>query len=195
MSKLAFGVVAILVALCFCGCSSTEPTLQHASAGELRAMAAAATSAPRLQRGDKIRIVVYGEDKVGGDYEIDPGGFVTMPLAGTVHAAGLTTAAFQRLLTKKLRSEYLKDPQVTVEVITFQPVYVMGEVERPGEYPFRTDLNVVTATALAGGVTYRGSRTTVEIRHAGEPAPREYPLAPTVPVFPGDTIKIPERYF
>jgi polysaccharide export outer membrane protein len=193
MSRL-FGGVAISIALCLGGCGAGS-NLPPVSAEELQAMSLAATTAPPLQRGDKLRITVYGEDKIGGDYEIDPGGSVTLPLTGTIHAAGMTREAFQRLLAQKLRSEYLKDPQVSVDVIAFRPIYVLGEVEKPGEYPFRAALNVVTATTLAGGVTYRGSRTTVLIQHSGETAPKQYPQAPTVPVFPGDTIQVPERYF
>ena len=158
-------------------------------------MAAAATTTPPLQRGDKLRITVYGEDKITGDYEVDPGGNVTLPLAGTIHAGGLTRDVFQRQLTQKLRSQYLKEPQVTVDVLAFRPIYVMGEVEKPGEYPYRGGLNIVTATVLAGGVTYRGSRNSVLIQHTNEAAPRQYPLEPTVPVFPGDIIQVPERLF
>jgi polysaccharide export outer membrane protein len=193
MSCRFIGSVAIALTLLLGGCSGSN--WQPVSAEELQAMTAAAAATPSLQRGDKIRVTVYGEDKIGGDYEIDPGGFVTLPLAGPVQAAGLTKAAFQKALTKKLRSEYLKDPQVSVDVVSFRPIYVMGEVERPGEFPFRSGLNIVSATALAGGVSYRGNRTTVLIQHADEAAPKEYPLASTVPVFPGDIIQVPERYF
>ena len=80
-------------------------------------------------------------------------------------------------------------------MVSFRPIYVMGEVERPGEYPFKGGLNIVSATALAGGVTYRGNRTTVLIQHSDETAPKEYPLVSTVPVFPGDIIQVPERFF
>jgi polysaccharide export outer membrane protein len=194
MSRLAGGL-AMAVALALVGCTTPPPTAQPATAEELQAMAVAATTTPPLQRGDKLRITVYGEDKITGDYEVDPGGNVTLPLAGTVHAGGMTREAFQRELTQKLRSQYLKEPKVTIDVIAFRPIYVMGEVEHPGEYPFRGGLNIVTATALAGGVTYRGSRTNVLIQHPNESAPRQYPLEPTVPVFPGDIIHVPERIF
>jgi polysaccharide biosynthesis/export protein len=185
--------IAVAIALSVCGCTNS-PTGQPVSAAELQAMAATATGTPPLQRGDKVRITVYGEDKIGGDYEVDPGGFVTLPLAGTIQAAGLTRDAFRRQVTRKLQGQ-LKDPQVTVDVVSFRPIYIMGEVEHPGEFPFKGGLNVVTATTLAGGVTYRGNRDTVLIRHSDETVPREYPLSPTVPVFPGDTIQVPERLF
>jgi protein involved in polysaccharide export with SLBB domain len=194
MSKHFVGGLAIVIAFSFCACSN-GPAAPPVGAEQLQAMTAASAATPPLQRGDKIRVTVYGEDKIGGDYEIDPGGFVTLPLTGPLQAAGLTRIAFQRVLTQKLRSGYLKNPQVSVDVVSFRPIYVMGEVERPGEYPFKGGLNIVSATALAGGVTYRGNRTTVLIQHSDETAPKEYPLVSTVPVFPGDIIQVPERFF
>jgi polysaccharide export outer membrane protein len=194
MSKHFIRGLAIAIALCVGACSN-GPNRQPVSAEELQSMTAASAATPLLQRGDKIRVTVYGEDKIGGDYEIDPGGFVTLPLTGPLQAAGLTRIAFQRVLTQKLRSEYLKNPQVSIDVVAFRPIYVMGEVERPGEYPFKGGLNIVSATALAGGVTYRGNRSTVLIQHSDETAPKEYPLVSTVPIFPGDIIQVPERFF
>jgi protein involved in polysaccharide export with SLBB domain len=194
MSKHFIRGLAIAIALCVGACSN-GPNRQPVSAEELQSMTAASAATPPLQRGDKIRVTVYGEDKIGGDYEIDPGGFVTLPLTGPLQAAGLTRVAFQRVLAQKLRSEYLKNPQVSIDVVAFRPIYVMGEVERPGEYPFKGGLNIVSATALAGGVTYRGNRSTVLIQHSDETAPKEYPLLSTVPIFPGDIIQVPERFF
>ena len=150
----------------------------------------------RLQSGDKLKITVYGEDKLSGEYEIDPGGDVSLPLAGTVHAAGLTKAELEQVLVKKFyQSKYLKNPKVSVEIGSFRPFYVLGEVEKPGEYPYKGGLNVVSAIAVAGGNTYRASKTQVFIQHAGEQGFSEYPFSPSVPVYPGDLIKVPERYF
>jgi len=155
-----------------------------------------ATGAIRLQAGDKIKVTVFGEDKLTGEYEIDPGGSVSLPLAGTVQAAGLTKAELEQMLSKKFSSgNYLKNPKVTVDIATFRPFYVLGEVEKPGEYPFKSGLNVMSAIAIAGGNTYRASRGRVLIQRVGEPGFREYPLSPTVPVYPGDLIRVPERYF
>jgi polysaccharide export outer membrane protein len=194
MSKHFIRGLAIAIALCVGACGN-GPNRQPVSAEELQSMTAASAATPPLQRGDKIRVTVYGEDKIGGDYEIDPGGFVKLQLKDPLRAAGLTRIAFQRVLTQKLRSEYLKNPQVSIDVVAFRPIYVMGEVERPGEYPFKGGLNIVSATALAGGVTYRGNRSTVLIQHSDETAPKEYPLLSTVPIFPGDIIQVPDRFF
>ena len=155
-----------------------------------------ASGALRLQAGDKIKVTVYGEDKLTGEYDIDPGGSVSLPLAGTVQAAGLTKAELEAVLAKKFSvANYLKNPKVTVDIANFRPFYVLGEVERPGEYPYKGGLNVLSAVAVAGGNTYRASRSHVLIQRVGELGFREYPLSPTIPVYPGDLIRVPERYF
>jgi polysaccharide export outer membrane protein len=151
--------------------------------------------APRLQAGDKIKITVYGEDKLSGDYQIDPAGLVSLPLAGTVKAAGLSKADLERVLAQKFKGDYLRNPKVTVDIATFRPFYIMGEVEKPGEYPYRGNLNVLSATVIAGGPTYRASTSKVYIQREGETSFREYPLSPEVMIFPGDLVRLPERYF
>ena len=149
----------------------------------------------RIQPGDRIKVTVYGEDSLNGVYDVDPSGNVTVPLAGTVRAAGRTKGELQREISAKYKGEYLQDPKVTVDIVTFRSFYLMGEVEHPGEFPYKSDLNVLSATTIAGGLTYRASRSTVLIRHPGETIWKEYALAPTVIVGPGDLIRIPERYF
>jgi protein involved in polysaccharide export with SLBB domain len=151
--------------------------------------------ATHVRPGDRIKVTVYGEDSLNGIYDIDPQGNVTIPLAGTIKAAGRTKAELQQAITAKYRSGYLQDPKVTVDIVSFRPVYLMGEVEHPGEYPYKSELSVLQAVTLAGGLTYRGSRSTVLIRHPGENIWTEYALAPNVTVGPGDLIRIPERYF
>ena len=163
--------------------------------GSIDAAARPAVEAMRLQAGDKIRVTVYGEDKISGEYEIDPSGFVSLPLAGTVQAAGQTKISLEQSLSEKLKSNYLRDPKVTVDVATFRPIYVLGEVQKPGEYPFRSGLNVVSAMAVAGGATYRASNSRVLIQRSGEPALKEYALDPSIPIMPGDVLRVPERYF
>lgn len=155
----------------------------------------AQTMSPYLKPGERVRVLVFGEDKLSGEYDIDPAGYVALPLAGTVKASGLSQVQLERELARKFRGEYLRDPKVTVEVVGFHPFYVMGEVNRSGEFPFRSGLNVMSALAIAGGPTYRASRSTVLIKHADETGFREYSLDAEIPVLPGDLIKLPERYF
>eukprot|EP01037_Dinobryon_pediforme_P016819 gene16819-17000_t len=149
----------------------------------------AATTSPTLQPGDKIKVTVFGEDRLSGEFEIDPAGFVSLPLAGTVKAAGLSKQQLEQALAKKFKSEYLRDPKVTVDVSSFKPFYILGEVGKPGEYPFKGGLNLMSAIALAGGTTYRASRSTVMIKHSGDSDFKEYPLTPAIPIVPGDLIR------
>lgn len=183
-----FGILAIA------GCDSGS-TLGPITADEQRSLIESAVSSRALQPGEKIRIIVFGEDRLSGEYEIDPAGYVSLPLAGTVKAAGLDKQQLERDLSKKFSGEYLRSPKVTVDVTSFRPFYILGEVSKPGEYPFKSGLNVMSAIAISGGSTYRASRSNVLIQHAGESGFKEYPLSPMIPVIPGDLIKIPERYF
>lgn len=188
-------MIAGCLGLALAGCNDTG-SLGPVSVEEKDALIrTASTAAPNLQPGEKIRVTVFGEDRLSGDYEIDPGGFVSLPLAGTVKAAGMSKAELERELTKKFRGEYLRNPKVTVDVTSFRPFYILGEVAKPGEYAFKGGLNIMSAIALAGGPTYRASRSYVLIQHTGENGFKEYPLSPTIPVSPGDLIRMPERYF
>src|SRR5256885_11950127 len=174
---------AFAVVLLVSGC-----TAGSLSEAEQQSLAAAATAAPKLQPSDKIRINVYGEDRLSGEYEIDQSGQISLPLAGTIEAQGLTQAELEQALAKKFRSEYLKNPKVTVTITTLQPYYIVGEVAHPGEFPYRSGLNVLTALAIAGGPTYRASRSTVNIQRRGEATMTKYPLSASVPILPGDVI-------
>jgi len=178
--------LAILVSGCSAGTLSETET---------KSLAAVATGPAKLQPGDKITVYVYGEDKLSGEYQLNQSGQISLPLAGTIEAKGLTQSELEQALAKKFRSEYLKQPKVTVTIASLQPYYVMGEVEKPGEFAYKSGLNVLTALAIAGGPTYRASRSTVQIQRRGESSMREYPISASVPILPGDVVKVPERYF
>ena len=194
-------MIKVLVALggfILCGCSSGSPTLNAVGSiapSNATGSVAAVPAGMQLQSGDKIRLTVFGEDKISGEYEIDPNGFVSLPLAGTLKASGQNKVELEGIISAKLKSNYLKDPKVTVDVVTFRPIYVLGEVQKPGEYPYRSGLNVMSAMAVAGGATYRASNSRVMIQRFGEPTLKEYSLDPSVQVMPGDVIRLPERYF
>ncbi len=186
------GLLAISLSLFGCG---TPGDQGPATQADLEAVATAATAVPRFQGGEKIKITVYNEPSLSGDYDIDPNGVVSLPLAGTVRAVGLTQPQFEQELAKKFKSEYLRNPKVTVTILKFRPIYFVGEVKSPGEYQYKPGLNILTAMALAGGGTYRANRDYVLIQHAGESGMKEYPQAATTMILPGDLIKVPERYF
>ena len=152
--------------------------------------------ATHLQAGDKLKVIVYGEEALSGLYEINPSGAIAMPLIGMVRAAGRTRSEIERDIAHKYSSgNYLQEPKVTVDVFEYRPIYVLGEALRPGAYPYKSGLNVLTAVTVAGGFTYRASRNSVFIQHAGEDVWQEYPLSASVLIAPGDLIRVPERYF
>jgi polysaccharide export outer membrane protein len=182
--------LALAFGLAVSGCSS----IAQISDGEQQQILAEA-QAPRLQAGEKIRVNVYGEASLSGDYQIDPSGFVSVPLAGNIKAVGLTQNELAEALATSFRSRYLKNPKVTVSVAEFRPFYIIGEIEKPGSYPYTSGLNVLSAIAIAGGTTYRASKSTILIQHPGENALREYKIDASVPILPGDIIKVPQRYF
>lgn len=149
-----------------------------------------------LKPGERIKITVYGEEGLTAEYDVSPSGNVSMPLIGSVRAAGHTPVQFGRTVEARYRSGgFLQDPHVNVAVVTFKPFYVLGEATTPGEYPYRSGLTVHSAVAMAGGFTYRASRSAVLIRHTGDDVWKEYSLTEPVPIAPGDLIRIPERYF
>lgn len=149
----------------------------------------------RLGSGDKVRLITFGETALTGEFEVSGAGVVALPLIGEIPAAGLTTSELQERITAALREGYLNDPRVSVEVMNYRPFYVLGEVNKPGEYPFSSGLTVFNAVATANGFTYRADRKKAYIRRAGQTAEDPVALTPGTPVMPGDTIRIGERYF
>ena len=160
-------------------------------------VASASTEADyTLGAGDKVRIIVFGEKDLTGEFDV-PGapGTIAFPLIGDVQAGGLTVAQLQVELETKLKDGYLKDPRVSIEVLNYRPFYILGEVTKPGEYPYTNGLTVLNAVATANGFTYRADTKRVRIRRANEPTEHEYPLTGATPVSPGDTLRIMERFF
>ena len=182
----------LILCLVASGCSGSNA--RPVSEAERQALEKAAAGSPRLQAGEKIHVTVYGEPSLSGDYQIDPSGFVSLPLAGTIKAAGLSQQQLEQDLAAKFSSGYLKNPKITVSVAEFRPFYIVGEVEKPGAYPYAGGLQVLSAIAIAGGTTYRANQSYVLIQHPGENSMREYELSAPIPVLPGDIIQIPRRY-
>jgi polysaccharide export outer membrane protein len=167
-----------------------------AAPADVPAAAAASTGYEyRLGSGDKIRLIIFGEPDLSGEFTISGDGVVSLPLIRDVRAAGLTASQLQVNVESAFKEGYLKDPRVSIEVLTFRPFYILGEVNKPGEYPYSNGITVVNAVALASGFSYRANQKKVFIRHAGATSEEEVPLTSTTMVAPGDTIRIAERYF
>jgi polysaccharide export outer membrane protein len=150
-----------------------------------------------LDTGDKLRIVVFGQDGLSNSYFVDAAGLVTMPLIGAVNARGLTTQQLARDVSAKLRNGFIREPHVAIEVETYRPFFILGEVTQPGQYPYVPNMTIETAVAIAGGFTPRAYRWEVQIdRPAAGGVVRERGSVPLLTrLQPGDTIIIKERWF
>ena len=172
-----------------------------ASAQTAASISAPAVSAPvaddsyKLDAGDKVRVIVFGEPDLGGEFEVDDSGYVRLPLIGQIRAAGIGLHQFEDKVKSALEAGYLKDAKVSIEVINYRPFYILGQVNKPGEYPFVNGMSVLTAIARAGGYTYRANESDIYIRRKGGNEEKRMPADPSTKVFPGDIVRVPERFF
>jgi polysaccharide export outer membrane protein len=152
-------------------------------------------SSYHLDAGDKLRVVVYGQDGLTNTYAIDAGGSITLPLIGAVPARGRTTAGLAGEIAARLRNGYIREPSVAVEIESYRPFFILGEVAAPGQYPFVPNMTVESAVAIAGGFTPRARRDVVTVTHtdAGGAMRGVVPLGTSVS--PGDTVYVGERWF
>ncbi|NBX74693.1 MAG: polysaccharide export protein [Alphaproteobacteria bacterium] len=141
--------------------------------------------------GDRIRIVVYNEPDMSGEFEVDSTGRVAMPLIGVLPAAGGTNRQLEQNIRALLSQGYLKDPRVNVEVLNYRPFFILGEVMKPNSYPYVNGMSVMSAVAIAGGYTYRGDKDKISIKRGNN----KFRASETDSVLPGDIIEIEERFF
>jgi polysaccharide export outer membrane protein len=148
-----------------------------------------------LAPGDRVRVIVFGQDSLSNSFAVDSSGQIAMPLIGLVPANGRTTAQLSREIEQKLRDGYVREPRVSVEVEAYRPFFVLGEVTTSGQYPFVNGMTVETAVAIAGGFTPRARKDCAELtrNEVGRTITFDAPI--NLPVKPGDTIFIHERFF
>lgn len=158
-------------------------------------MATASGDVYRLGLGDKLRVNVYGEPQLSGEYQVSGNGVVTVPLVGDVRAVGLSARELEAALIQRYSGGYLTAPKIAVEVYDFRPYFVLGEVQRPGRYPSTEANTVLGAIATAGGFSYRANTKRAFLRRAGADQEYEVDLAKDVRILPGDVLRIGERYF
>jgi polysaccharide export outer membrane protein len=152
-------------------------------------------AAYRLDAGDRLRIVVYGQEGLTNTYAIDAGGSITMPLIGAVRARGLTPAGLAAEITGKLRNGYIREPSVAVEIEAYRPFFILGEVAAPGQYPYVPNMSVESAVAIAGGFSPRAKRDRVTLTHTDAGGPTRVVVPLGTPISPGDTVLVGERWF
>jgi polysaccharide export outer membrane protein len=148
-----------------------------------------------LGPGDRLRIKVYDDENLTGEYEINSAGYVSVPLVGQVKASGLTTSRLEKMIAARMKGRISQDPKINIEIATYAPFYIYGEVKKAGVYPFQPGLTVADAIATAGGLTYRANEGTIYLQHAGSAAPQVVGLETPVRIFPGDNIRVSERIF
>lgn len=187
--RLALAAICALFFIALCGsvqaqaASAAPPASNPTSSGYV------------LGTGDKLHINVFGQTDLNGDYVVDSNGNVQLPLIGEVHAAGRSVPDFQHEVASKLADGYLVNPSVSIEVVNYRPFYIIGEVNKPGEYPYVNGMSVLNAVALAGGYTFRADDSEVYIRRNGSNKEEQFPADPTTKINPGDILRVPERFF
>jgi len=196
-----------LVALVIVGCARKPPArvvvpaaappvvVAAPPAVEPVAYASALDGPYHLDSGDRLRVVVFGQEGLTNAYTVDAGGSITMPLIGTVRARGMSTGELSQAIAARLRQGYVREPHVAVEVETYRPFFILGEVANPGQYPYVAHMTAETAVAIAGGFTPRARKKSVQLSRPidGQIAQASVPLA--YPLQPGDTINVAERFF
>jgi polysaccharide export outer membrane protein len=148
-----------------------------------------------LDSGDKLRIVVFGQDGITNSYTVDAGGNISLPLVGSVPARGYGTQQLSKMVAERLKQGFVREPHVSVEVEAYRPFFILGEVTTPGQYPYVANMTAETAIAIAGGFAPRASKGKVELtRNApGQQMHGDVPLG--FPLRPGDTVVVKERWF
>jgi len=178
-------LAALVIALPLAACSSQGsnlPVLETAKTDD---------ASYHLGAGDKLHVVVAGADDLSNDYIVGDNGAISLPLVGDINARGLTRAQVEKAMEEKLGQGYIKNPKVSVSILSYRPFYIYGEVTKPGEYPYASGMRVMSAVATAGGYTYRAQEGYVVVTRDGETRR----AAPDTPIRPDDVIRVPERYF
>jgi polysaccharide export outer membrane protein len=152
-------------------------------------------SAYHLDAGDKLRVVIYGQEGLTNTYAIDASGLITMPLIGSVPARGRTTAGLAAEIAAKLRNGYIREPSVAVEIDSYRPFFILGEVAAPGQYPYVPNMTVESAIAIAGGFSPRARRDIVTLTHTDPSGVARYDVPLGTSLRPGDTVQVGERWF
>jgi polysaccharide export outer membrane protein len=152
-------------------------------------------AAYHLDAGDRLRVVVYGQEGLTNTYAIDAGGAITMPLIGAVAARGRTPARLAADIAARLRGGFIRDPSVAVEIEAYRPFFILGEVAAPGQYPYVPNMTVESAVAIAGGFSPRARRDRVTVTHTDGSGTGRYVVPPGTSLSPGDTVLVGERWF
>jgi len=210
MRASSFLLFSLAVALALPGCARTPrkrvaaQPVQSAPMAQPQVITAPVAAAPvmpepevayTLGAGDKLRVVVFGQEGLSNSYAVDASGHITMPLIGAVQARERTTEGLSRAIAEKLKNGYIREPHVAVEIDAYRPFFILGEVAVPGQYPYVANMTAETAVAIAGGFTPRADKRKITLTRTVDGLPYRGPAPLTFPLRPGDTIVVPERWF
>lgn len=187
MKKRVSILVSLTVAAAIAGCTGyrTPPPAFHAVLNKPYV----------LDSGDRVRVIVYEQPDLSNTYNVDQAGYVSFSLVGAVPARGSTVKELEKRLAEKLRQGYLREPDVSVEVDQYRPVFIMGEVGAPGQYSYVPSMTVQQAIAVAGGFTPRANQSLVDITRQIGGHVMTGRVATSDPLMPGDTVYVRERLF
>jgi polysaccharide biosynthesis/export protein len=204
-------IIAAMTALALSGCMrrtapvavTPQPSLNTiAYAGPAPIPVAHAAPAPvpydmpyHLDAGDRLRVVVYGQEGLTNTYSISAGGTITMPLIGAVPARGRTPQGLAAEIAVRLRNGFIREPSVAVEIESYRPFFILGEVQAPGQYPYVPNMTAESAVAIAGGFSPRARKDRVTITHTDASGTSRVIMPPGTPISPGDTVLVGERWF
>lgn len=149
----------------------------------------------QLGSGDVLKVTVFNQDDLSGEYTINGAGKITLPLIGDVNAKDLTAKQVEQGIIDKLKPDYLLNPRVSVQVLNYRPFYILGEVKEPKAYAYVDGMTYLNAVAIAGGFTYRAKEDHVVVIRMNDPQKRELTLKMDEKVMPGDVIHVEERFF
>jgi polysaccharide biosynthesis/export protein len=183
--------MSVVLAACLtaglAGCTSTQPAPKSFSQATIEPY--------RLDSGDRLRVSVFEQTSLSNTYTVDQAGYISFPLIGQVAARGETLASLEGAIATQLKKGYLRDPDVTIEVDRYRPVFVMGEVGRPGQYSYVPGMTAQNAVAIAGGFTARGNRRDIDVTRSinGRAITGRTPISSSI--LAGDTVYVRERLF
>jgi len=184
--SVLFGLVFLVMA---------APVYAQAESGPQTAATDSSAYVYRLGSGDKVQVTVYGEEDLSGAFDVDGSGFVRLPLIGQVKATGLTLKELEAAIEEKLANKYLVNPKVSVDVTNYRPFSILGEINKPGEYPYESGMTALNAVALGGGFTYRAEQDYIYVRRKGTSTEEKMPANDQTMIYPGDTVRVDERIF
>lgn len=148
-----------------------------------------------LDSGDILKVTVFSQEELSGNYTVNGNGLISLPLIGQINAKNATPEQLRQRIVDKLKPDFLLDPKVNIEVLNYRPFYIMGEVSEPKAYPYVSGMTYMNAVAIAGGFTYRADKDVAYVKRAVSPNKEEQKMRLDEKVMPGDVIRIDERYF